>query len=126
MSPSRYWPLWLLLTSLPAQAGPAAKDAELDRCFEAAPSTHDQLACLRAATAREDARLNRAYRDALARIEAFRRPRLREVQRLWIRYRDARCHFFYHEHSGSSGLLDVEQCLREETRRRADELERLY
>ncbi len=124
MPPRRPW-LPLLLAALPALATPGP-DPALTRCLETALATHDQLDCLRAAKAREDARLNRAYRAALARIEAERRPQLREVQRLWIRYRDARCRFFYHRYSGSSGLLDVEQCLLDETRRRADELERLH
>ncbi len=116
--------LFLLLAS--AQVHAAKTSAIYQQCEQAALSEYDVLACIESETNRQDQRLNRNYHAAMQRIEAFRQADLRKIQRLWIKYRDAKCGFFYHRHSGSGGLVDASQCRMEETIQRADELEALY
>ena len=84
-------------------------------------TTYDR--CLDDEFIRQDQRLNRAYRAAMQRIQPFRRPALRDFQRLWIRYRDRKCRLNYYPGSGSGGLMDMRDCRIRETIRRAIELE---
>ena len=44
------------------------------------------------------------------------------MQNLWIKYRDAKCNFFYHKESGSGGQNDAMDCYIDMTQQRADEL----
>ncbi len=116
--------LLLFATLTLANHGHAAAFS-LERCQQTALSSQDQLHCLDLATREEDWRLNLAYRAARASIQPSRRKVLRDVQRLWIKYRDAKCGFYYHPQSGRGGLLDLQQCLLDETRQRRRELEAL-
>ncbi len=112
------WFCLVLWVSGVAAAGP------YERCLETAGgATQPVLACMAQALKREDVRLNAAYRRMMAALPEPRRRALREVQRAWIRYRDLKCRFLYHPTSGSGGLQDQQQCLIDETRRRAGELE---
>ncbi len=99
---------------------------DYERCQQSALSSADILGCMETELRRVDRLLNRRYRQAMAGIQPFRRDELRRVQRLWIRYRDARCGFFNHRESGSGGRLDEMQCRIDETARRAQELSELY
>ncbi len=117
----------LLCGLLLSQPGSAREPApEYQACLKQAFSTMDTLACMSGELRRVDALLNRHYREAMDRIHPFRRSDLRQVQRAWIRYRDARCGFFNHRESGSGGRLDEMQCLIDETARRARELAEVY
>lgn len=84
-------------------------------------TTYDR--CLDDEYHRQDQRLNQAYRAAMQRIQPFRRPALRDFQRLWIRYRDRKCQLAYYPGRGSGGLMDMRDCRIRETIRRAIELE---
>jgi len=93
-----------------------------DRCVQNAQSTADALACLDAEYRRQDEKLNAAYREARQRLQPFRRDTLRDVQRAWMAYRDAKCRFYRHKESGSGGALDAVQCLVDTTILRTVEL----
>ncbi len=119
--------LWLAIALLlplllPAQVHPS----DYERCQQSAFSSADILGCMENELRRVDGLLNRYYRQAMDRIQPFRHDELRRMQRLWIRYRDARCGFFNNRESGSGGLLDEMQCRIDETARRARELSELY
>ncbi len=73
----------------------------------------------------QDKKLNIAYKHAMESILSSRVVTLKKVQRLWIRYRDEKCGFFYHKESGSGGLTDAMQCELHETMIRTKELEAL-
>ncbi|NRF27991.1 DUF1311 domain-containing protein [Vibrio coralliilyticus] len=73
-----------------------------------------------------DAELNVAYQQRMKLIQPYRRNDLRDVQQLWIRYRDGKCGLFYHKQSGFGGLLDAQQCMLDETLLRTAELKALY
>lgn len=62
---------------------------EIDHCPGA--SNMEILQCAIDIGDREDARLNRAYKAAMARLPAPRQQALRVEQRRWIKDRDAQC-----------------------------------
>ena len=95
-------------------------------CIKKAYGQNDYLHCITSEIKRQDKRLNDNYQSALNSIEEFRKKDLRSVQRVWIKYRDAKCSFFHHMHGGSGSLVDEQQCVLEETIRRANELEQLF
>lgn len=51
--------------------------------------TSAMMDCLGAENERQDARLNEAYRIAMKRLPAARQAELRQLQRAWIKQRDA-------------------------------------
>lgn len=114
-------------------AGPAAAAAA--DC-DAAGSTVEINQCLDRELALADARLNEAYRGALARIAATAeiegkirrewREALQEAQRKWIAFRDADCRgpVAYAWYGGTGATAAVLVCLIDKTATRAEELKR--
>lgn len=75
---------------------------------------------------REDARLNKNYRDLMAKLELARRDSLRETQRAWIAYRDLHCDFQAAPNEGGSIYSLVRSsCLADMTRQRNKDLKYL-
>ncbi len=91
-------------------------------CLESARDEYSALSCTEKELIRQDKLLNIAYKKAMKRVESFRKDDLRNVQRLWIRYSDAKCNFYYHKHSGSAGLGEASECKLRETKQRIQEL----
>ncbi|WP_456381879.1 lysozyme inhibitor LprI family protein [Hydrogenimonas sp.] len=119
--------LWLLLSLITFAGAECVKIEALysddyRRCLEKALGSADALACIEAEIAYQDKRLNEAYKEAKSRIQPFRRDTLRDIQRLWLRYRDAKCGFYRHKESGSGGVSDMSQCILDETVKRTVEL----
>jgi uncharacterized protein YecT (DUF1311 family) len=102
-----------------AAAAPACAD-ELQECNQL--DTVGIVECLQLKTAAWDARLNAAYRKAMELAEDEQRERLREAQRLWLRYRDANCGY-YGARQGSIRLIEAAECMRSMTESRTRELE---
>ncbi|HVZ42519.1 MAG TPA: lysozyme inhibitor LprI family protein [Ramlibacter sp.] len=72
---------------------------------------------------REDARLNKAYRDVIAKLEPAKREKLREVQRLWLSYRDLNCDFQTDDYVGGTMYSLVHSiCLTEMSKQRTKDL----
>lgn len=70
-----------------------------------------------------DRKLNVAYQEAMNfQNSASARNRLRSAQRLWIRYRDSNCRFYYSE-PGSIANIAAAECFRFMTESRARELQ---
>lgn len=113
-----------LVAALCATVLPDRPAAALD-CKNAV-ATPELVACADAEREVEDKRLNRVY-QTLMKLEAMdeqARGLLRDTQRKWIQYRDARCGFEADAWRGGTGasLLYV-GCLTAATKARADELE---
>ena len=97
-------------------------DDEYAQCRGTTAAT---VQCLDRLTTQWQARLDRAYNDALALQETpEREDRLREAQRLWTEYRAANCNF-YREGQGTIAAIEAAECMRVLTARRALELEDL-
>ena len=96
-----------------------------EECLHKARSTLEVLQCQEREFQKVDRRLNQAYQRALLRLPPKKRRELRTIQRLWIRYKEAKCDYFYDAKSGRGGLEEKMECLIQESKRRAKELENL-
>jgi uncharacterized protein YecT (DUF1311 family) len=105
----------------PAQAETVAwYDDAYRQCAES--STQGIVECIAAQTEDWDQRLNAAYGALMKQQSGERRTALRDVQRVWIRYRDANCGF-YAAAEGTISRIAAAECLRVMTAARALELE---
>ncbi len=71
----------------------------------------------------QDKLLNKNYKDAMKRLDKGKQDELKKVQRLWVKYRDARCNFQFGLTGGTIDLLMGDGCLVDMTAQRAKELE---
>lgn len=110
----------LVAPAADAQARQSISD-EIDHC--PGESNMDILQCAGGISAREDARLNRAYKAALARLSAPRQQALRTAERQWIKDRDARCRAELDDGGAQAGIYAT-ACVAGMTHDRALELER--
>ena len=86
--------------------------------------TPEENDCARAERERQDVRLNKAYKQLMAQLSESRKKQLREAQRLWIKYRDANCDFYYDPDGGSMTIgFSIDRGLKA-TALRAEELEK--
>ncbi|MCX7080655.1 MAG: lysozyme inhibitor LprI family protein [Pseudomonas sp.] len=96
------------------------------QCMDASGGvTANMLDCMAADIKLQDARLNKGYKVAMAAIEADKKGQLQNVQRMWIKYRDANCGFVRSLTGGTIDSLNAGSCVLEMTRTRAQELENL-
>lgn len=116
----------LLSLSLGAGAVEEAYSASYSQCMDASGGvTVRMLDCMAAETQLQDARLNQAYKAALQTLEKDKQGQLREVQRLWIKYRDGNCGLVGSLTGGTIDSLNSASCYLEKTRQRADDIEAL-
>ena len=112
-----------LLGAAAADAKPAQSILdEVDHC--PGESNMEILQCAGGISAREDARLNRAYKAALARLTPPRRQALRTAERQWIKDRDAKCRAELDDGGAQAGITAT-ACVADMTHDRALELERI-
>ena len=105
-----------------------ADDVELTKLFSACMDksggvTIDMLDCISAETKRQDARLNEAYKEAMAQLSPARKKQLQDAQRAWIKYRDANCNFYADPDGGTMATVSANDCFMSATAARAKELE---
>lgn len=103
----------------------AADNAALTKCMNTANTTADMVNCNAKETKVQDKRLNTAYKTALAAQQGARKQQLQDVQRLWIKYRDANCAFAGSATGGSIDQVNGAGCVLDMTQTRAQELENL-
>ena len=103
----------------------AAENAALKKCMDSANTTVDMVNCNAKEAKVQDERLNKAYKTALAAQEGDRKDKLQDVQRLWIKYRDANCGFASSATGGTIDQVNGSGCLLDMTQTRAQELEDL-
>ena len=106
-------------------AASAADNAALKKCMDGANTTADMVSCNAKEAKVQDERLNRAYKTALAAQEGTRKQQLQDVQRLWIKYRDANCAFAGSATGGTIDQVNGSGCMLDMTQTRAQELEDL-
>ncbi|CAN5406650.1 lysozyme inhibitor LprI family protein [soil metagenome] len=110
-------------SAMPALAQPAliqsddAVDARLssdyDDCMDAADTTTDMQACVKAEFADQDADLNSAYRDLLADSDPGPAAAFRRSQRAWLAVRDSDC--IAESGGGTQGRVDASICVLRKT-----------
>jgi uncharacterized protein YecT (DUF1311 family) len=94
-------------------------------CMNRAVSTQDMVECIGSEYKAQDTRLNNAYNSLQKNLSTDRKKQLLEAQRLWIKYRDANCGFYYDPDGGSMARLSANDCMMTSTAIRAKELENL-
>ncbi|OPA85330.1 hypothetical protein BFW88_23090 [Pseudomonas fluorescens] len=103
----------------------ATENPALKKCMDGADTTADMVTCNIKETKVQDTRLNKAYQTALAAQEGNRKQQLQDVQRLWIKYRDANCQFIGSATGGTIDQVNGTGCVLDMTQARAQELEDL-
>lgn len=72
---------------------------------------------------REDARLNKTYKELVAKLEKDRREKVKEIQIAWIKYRDLQCDFDSAGYEGGTMYSLVRSsCLSQMTKERTKDL----
>jgi uncharacterized protein YecT (DUF1311 family) len=72
---------------------------------------------------REDTRLNKTYKELVAKLEQDHREKLKEIQLAWIKYRDLQCDFDSSMYEGGSMYPMVRSsCLSQMTKQRNKDL----
>ena len=87
--------------------------------------TVEMLNCIATEMRTQDARLNGAYKKLVGQLKADRKRQLVEVQRMWIKYRDANCSFYADPEGGTNATVSASDCMLTATANRAKELENL-
>ncbi|MBL0011041.1 MAG: DUF1311 domain-containing protein [Nitrosomonas sp.] len=85
--------------------------------------TVDMLDCIDAETNRQDARLNKAYKEAMPQLSQARKKQLQDAQHAWIKYQDANCNFYADPDGGTMATVSSNDCFMSTTASRAKELE---
>jgi uncharacterized protein YecT (DUF1311 family) len=114
-----------LLITLCGSAAAAADNPALKKCMAGANTTAAMVGCNVKEAKVQDARLNKAYKTALAAQEGNRKDQLQDLQRLWIKYRDANCAFAGSATGGTIDQVNGSGCVLDMTQTRAQELEDL-
>jgi uncharacterized protein YecT (DUF1311 family) len=122
----RVVPLFLFVSSLASAADLAPRTKEYDRCIEKAGAVDPVvLECISDEYTRQDSRLNAAYRKLMGSLKGERKRQLLEAQRLWGKYSEANCAFYYDPDGGTSARLLSAECDVTARIERAAELEEL-
>ncbi|VVO08738.1 lysozyme inhibitor LprI family protein [Pseudomonas fluorescens] len=109
-----------------AYAADNADSPAYKKCMEASGGvTVNMLDCTAAEIQLQDTRLNKGYKAAMAALEADKKSQLQNVQRMWIKYRDANCGLVGSLTGGTIDSINAGSCVLEMTRTRAQELEYL-
>ena len=84
--------------------------------------TSNMRACNKRELKYQDKLLNKYYKEVMRVVDAQKHKELKKVQRLWIKYRDAKCDFDYGLTGGTIDLVIGDGCLVDMTAQRAGEL----
>lgn len=103
-------------------ASPSGYSPSYDNCMDAASTTIAMVGCMAEETQRQDKRLNANYQAGLKTLDPQQRTALRDVQRLWIQFRDADCALENGLTGGTIDRVNAQSCLLEATKARADSL----
>ena len=82
------------------------------------------LDCIEAETERQEARLNRIYKEIMAQLDGAAKKRLREAQQAWIKFRDANVDFYRDPNGGTAATVAGADRYLVMTAQRASELEK--
>jgi uncharacterized protein YecT (DUF1311 family) len=81
--------------------------------------------CIGTETTRQDARLNKVYKEVMAQLDDASKARLREAQKAWITFRDANVAFYRDPEAGTGAMVTGADRFLIMTAQRASELEKL-
>jgi uncharacterized protein YecT (DUF1311 family) len=96
----------------------AGEPGNLGECTGSMPEMVD---CFMAQHAHWDKQLTIAYQEAMKNAPPSQKVKLRDAERAWIKYRDANC-AYYAAGEGTIARINAAVCMRDMTKRRAEEL----
>ncbi|TFW17253.1 lysozyme inhibitor LprI family protein [Duganella callida] len=109
-----------------AFAGGIKLSPAFDKCITKAGAVDPAvLECIGNEHEVQDRRLNSSYKALMAKLGASRKKQLQEAQRLWLKYVEANCDFYYDPNGGTSARMMSAQCSVDARAQRAGELEDL-
>lgn len=122
--------LILALTLICISQFAAAQDVGLTKQFSVCMDksngvTSNMIDCLVAESNRQDARVNKAYKELMDQVSPQRKKQLEISQGAWITYRDENCQFYYDPEGGTIATVNANDCFMSATAARAKELETL-
>jgi uncharacterized protein YecT (DUF1311 family) len=118
--------LLVFMSSLAYGAESAPRTKEYGRCIVKADAVDPAvLDCISDEYARQDKRLNIAYRNLAGSLKGERKKQLLEAQRLWGKYTEANCGFYHDPDGGTSARMLAAECEVTARIQRAAELEEL-
>ena len=94
--------------------------ARVDECMQKDSSTAGMIQCINAEFAIQDKILNENYKKVMGVLTEENRKILKDVQRKWIAYKEAKCAFYPKQ--GTIHRLDAADCYLQMTKERATEL----
>ena len=92
----------------------------VDECMQKDSSTAGMIQCVNAEFAIQDKILNENYKKAMDVLTEENRKILKDVQRKWIAYKEAKCAFYPKQ--GTIHRLDAADCYLQMTKERIGEL----
>lgn len=106
-----------------AQAQDANLTQQYQTCMDKSDgATQNMVECIDAEVRRQDARLNKAYKELMTDLTAPRIKRLQDAQRAWLKFRDSNCAFYYDPEGGTIARVNAVTCMMNLTASRAKEL----
>ena len=94
--------------------------ARADECMQKDSSTAGMIQCIDAEFAIQDKLLNQNYKKAMSVLNDENKKILKDIQRKWVAYKEAKCAFYPQQ--GSIHRLDAVNCYLQMTKERASEL----
>jgi uncharacterized protein YecT (DUF1311 family) len=85
-------------------------------------STSSMLECAVKETKVQDLKLNKEYKNAMKVLEPKKQAELKDVQRVWVKYRDVQCGFYEGLTGGTMDSLNASSCFLNMTADRAEEI----
>lgn len=115
----------LMLTCSISHAAPTYSNHYTTCIDRAGGVTADTIDCIGQEIEYQDKRLNQNYQHLIKVLRPERKTELRDVQRLWLKYREANCNFYYDSEGGSLARIMANQCMLDMLIERSRELESL-
>lgn len=110
----------------PAFAGGAKLSPAFDKCIAKAGAVDPAvLECIGNEHEVQDRKLNSSYKAIMTKLNTPRKKQLQEAQRLWLKYVEANCDFYYDPNGETSARMMSAQCSVDARAQRASELEDL-
>jgi len=92
----------------------------VDECMQKDSSIAGMVGCINAEFAVQDKILNENYKKVMGALTEENRKILKDVQRKWVAYKEAKCAFYPRQ--GTIHRLDAADCYLQMTKERATEL----
>lgn len=97
---------------------------EFSKCIDRAGAVDPAIVeCMSAEFGRQDKLLNQTYKKLLAQLSPVQAKKLQDAQRLWVRYTESNCAFYYDPDGGASARQSANQCAIDARASRTKELD---